>query len=183
MQVCPSPPATTCRVATAATVGRVIFSVAAAASHALTDILASMSEPEPRPPARVVAGVGALAAVVLAWPVLSTYLVNTEGPMGDATRWAPIVAAALTVVVGSCAFLVTGAAARWHLLAGVTVVAVVGVAAWVLMPTVVDEHESFVSTPNRTASCTGWQFRHYPPETFDASALDYCVGFEEPVDG
>jgi hypothetical protein len=62
----------------------------------------------------------------------------------------------------------------------VTVVTV----AWVLAPTVVERsHGGVVSRTYRTATCSGWQFDHYPPGTSDVAELVYCVGVEHPADG
>ena len=123
----------------------------------------------------------AVAAAWWAWAVSSAYLVNTQGPMAGSTSWAPIIAVAVTGVAACAVFLGVGVVARRSGLAGGGCAAVVVAAAWVLAPTVVDRHQSFVDPPDRTATCSGWQFAHYPPDTSDAAGLEYCIGVEHPV--
>jgi hypothetical protein len=52
---------------------------------------------------------------------------------------------------------------------------------WLLWPTRCDTHESFHDIPNRTCNCIGLTFSFYPPFVFDASSVDYCIGWEQPV--
>jgi hypothetical protein len=141
-----------------------------------------VAEP-PRPLVRLPAWVAAVAVAWWTGAVSWAYLVNTEGPMGDATGWAPIVAVAVTGVAACAVFVAIGAVTRRSRVAGVGCAVVVIAAAWVLAPVVVDRHQSFVDRPDRTATCSGWQFAHYPPDTSDGTELEYCVGVEHPVGG
>lgn len=141
-----------------------------------------VAEP-PRPLVHLPASIAAIASAWWTLAVSRTYLVNTEGPMGAATSWAPIVVLAVTVVATCAVFVVIGAVTRrgWVTAAGCAIVMVA--AAWVLAPVVVDQHQSFVDRPDRTATCSGWQFVHYPPGTSDGTELVYCVGVEHQVGG
>lgn len=141
-----------------------------------------VAEP-PRPLVHLPAGIAAIAAAWWTGAVSWAYLVNTEGPMGDATRWAPIVAVAVTGIAACAVFVAIGAVTRRSRVAGVGCAVVVIAAAWVLAPVVVDRHQSFVDRPDRTATCSGWQFAHYPPDTSDGTELEYCVGVEHPAGG
>ena len=132
---------------------------------------------------RLLAGIAAVAAAWWTGTVLLAFLVNTAGPMGSAALLAAIVAVVGTVLVAGAVLVGTTAVARRSIGAGVGCAVAVVVAAWVLAPMVVDRHQSFVDPPDRTATCSGWEFDHYPPGTSDASELVYCVGVEHPVDG
>ena len=135
----------------------------------------------PRPFDHLPAAIGAVAAAWWTLAVSWTYLVNTEGPMGDATSWAPVVSLAATGVMAWAVWVAIGRVARRGRLVAAGCALVVVAAVWVLAPVVVDDHESFVDRPDRTATCSGWQFTYYPPDTSDADRLDYCVGVERPV--
>ncbi len=118
--------------------------------------------------------------LTLTWTGLLV-LDNVHGPLGDDTgAAAPLAlvgAAAVAVAVHrSCVRLARRSAVA---VAGLLVLLVA--TGWVLLPRQVDVHESFVPQPNERSSCTGWSFRYYPPETFDASALVYCIGLESPL--
>ncbi len=126
--------------------------------------------------------VAALAAAWWTGSVASAYLVNVYGPMSDAVTWAPVVVVAATLLVAVAALLTVRWVARRAAVLGACCAVAVVAAAWVLAPVVVDEGESFVEVPDRTATCTGWSFEHYPPQTSDADSLEYCVGVEHPVD-
>ena len=141
-----------------------------------------VAEP-PRPLVRLPAWVAAVAAAWWTGAVSWAYLVNTEGPMGDTTGWAPIVAVATTVVAACAVFVAIRAVTRRGTVAGLGCAVVVIAAALVLAPVVVDRHQSFVDRPDRTATCSGWKFAHYPPDTSDGTELEYCVGVEHPVGG
>jgi hypothetical protein len=52
---------------------------------------------------------------------------------------------------------------------------------WLLWPMPCDTHESFRDVPNPTCSCIGVTFSFYPPLVFDAASVDYCLGWEEPI--
>jgi hypothetical protein len=52
---------------------------------------------------------------------------------------------------------------------------------WLLWPMPCDTHESFRDVPNRTCNCIGVIFPFYPPLVFDAASVDYCLGWEQPV--
>jgi hypothetical protein len=126
---------------------------------------------------------GLVAATVTFLAITWTGLLvmdNVYGPLGDGTGAAyPLaVAGGATVAAGvhlTCVRLARRSAAA---VAGLLVLLVA--TGWVLLPRQVDVHESFVPQPNERSSCAGWSFRYYPPETFDASALVYCVGLESP---
>ena len=60
----------------------------------------------------------------------------------------------------------------------IVLVGAVCASAWVLSPRQTDVSESFVPRSNQRWACTGWSFRHYPPDTFDAAETTYCVGLE-----
>ena len=137
----------------------------------------------PRALRRVPAGIAAAAAAWWTGTVSWAYLVNTQGPMGEAALGATIVAVAATVLAACAVFVGTSALTRRSTVAGVGCAVVVVAAAAVLAPTVVNRHQSFVYSEDRTATCTGWQFDHYPPGTSDAAGLEYCVGVERPVEG
>jgi hypothetical protein len=63
---------------------------------------------------------------------------------------------------------------------GVLLAALV-VAGVVLFPRQIDVSESWVPRPNERYSCTGWEFRYYPPGTMDGSATTFCVGLEHRI--
>ena len=136
-----------------------------------------------RPRVRVPAAIAAVAAAWWTGSVSWKLLVNTEGPMRDATGWAPIVALAVMGGTAYGVFVATRALARRSRVAGVGCAVVVVAIAWVLAPVVVDRHRSFVVRPGLTATCSGWQFSSYPPGTSDADEVVYCVGVEHPVAG
>ena len=139
--------------------------------------------PAPRALRRLPAVIAAAAAAWWTGTVSLAYLVNTQGPMGEAGLGAVIAALAATVLAACAVFAGTSALTRRSTVAGIGCAVVVVAAAAVLAPTVVDRHHSFVDRPDRTATCTGWQFDHYPPGTSDAPELVYCVGVERPVEG
>jgi hypothetical protein len=106
---------------------------------------------------------------------------NTYGPLGDhesAAKWAPLGVGAAT---GLVAVAVTQWVARRSAVAVVSLLAVAAVIGWALFPRAIDVSESWVPRPNERYACTGWEFRHYPPGTFDASATTYCIGLEHRI--
>jgi hypothetical protein len=121
----------------------------------------------------------AATALAIAWTGLLV-LDNIYGPLGDATGAAYPLALAGGAVVGVGVHRACVRLARWSAAAVAGLLVLLVATGWVLLPRQVDVHESFVPQPNERSSCTGWSFRYYPPETFDASALVYCVGLETP---
>jgi hypothetical protein len=119
-----------------------------------------------------------LAAVTY---VAGKMLVNIYGPLPDS----PFVAMLASLGLGAVA--ATGVYAGTRRLAGrsrsilAVVLVVASTVGWTLLPQQIDVTESWVPRPNERYSCTGWTFRHYPPETFDASATTYCVGLEHRI--
>ena len=51
----------------------------------------------------------------------------------------------------------------------------------VLFPRQIDVSESWVPRPNERYACTGWEFRYYPPGTYDGSATTFCIGLERRI--
>jgi hypothetical protein len=108
-------------------------------------------------------------------------LVNLYGPLPESPFVGMLATLGLGVVAATVVYAGTRRLAAWSrgLLAAVLVVA--AAAGWVLLPRQIDVTESWVPQPNERYSCTGWTFRHYPPETFDASATTYCIGLEHRI--
>jgi hypothetical protein len=52
---------------------------------------------------------------------------------------------------------------------------------WLLAPASCDTHESWEDEPNRTCDCAGISFPYYPVMIMDASTIDYCLGWEKPL--
>ncbi len=52
---------------------------------------------------------------------------------------------------------------------------------WLLLPASCDTHESWEDKPNRTCECSGITFPYYPIMITDATTIDYCLGWETPV--
>lgn len=128
--------------------------------------------------------IGRVAGVVAFFPVAYTaglVLDNLYGPLGESE------------VAGGYAALGCAAAAALFVLAVVRWVArrsrtgclvlLLGAAAavWVLLPRPIDVSESWRPRPNERYACTGWEFRHYPPGTMDASSTTYCIGLRHRI--
>lgn len=126
----------------------------------------------------LVAGGVTLAAVTRA---ASLGLLNLYGPLGDHPSVGTIAALGCGSAAALAMFALTRGVARRSRALLVVVLGVAAVAGWVLMPRQVDVSESWVPQPNQRYSCNGWTFRHYPPETFDASETTYCVGLERRI--
>ena len=124
--------------------------------------------------------VGVVAAGVVFF-ALDLVLVNAEGPFGSHPGVGLLVALALTVVVAAAVALTALAVARHSVRGLVALLAGLAAVVVVAFPTRIDRHESFVPQPNERSSCVGLTFRYYPPDTFDASSDDYCVGLERPL--
>ena len=84
-------------------------------------------------------------------------------------------------LAGASVFTLTWWVARRSRVLLVVLVGAVCVSGWVLLPRQVDVSESWVPQVNPRWACTGWSFRHYPPDTFDASDTIYCVGLETRI--
>lgn len=128
----------------------------------------------------VAVGVGAVTALVVL-VAGHLVLVNAEGPLGDHGRVGLLVAVVLALVVGAVVGLLADVTGRRSRLGLGVLVASLAAAGFVLFPTPVDRHESFVERPNERSACTGLTFRHYPPGTMDASSTVYCVGLERSL--
>lgn len=108
------------------------------------------------------------------------YLHNLYGPFGGSGAGAyTALGCGLVSAVG--VFAAARRLARRSLAALVVALAVVTAAGWVLLPRPIDVTESWVPRANERWSCAGWSFRHYPPGTFDAGTVTYCVGLESRV--
>ncbi len=126
----------------------------------------------------LIVGFVALLAVTFGAQLL---LNNTYGPLADhesAGKWAALGCGA---VAGTVAVALTQWVARRSSTVVVALLALAAVAGWVLFPQAIDVSESWVPRPNERYACTGWEFRHYPPGTYDASATTYCIGFEHRI--
>jgi hypothetical protein len=135
----------------------------------------------PPPAARRLGLVGATVTfLAITWSGLLV-LDNIYGPLGDRTGAAYPLALMGGAAVAVGVHRVCVRLARRSAAAAVGLLVALAVIGWVLLPRQVDVHESFVPQPNERSTCTGWSFRYYPPETFDASALVYCVGLETPL--
>lgn len=125
-------------------------------------------------PAVATGAVTALVSLLAVRP----WLVNDLGPFEGRAGLGLLVSLLLGVLAG----LGVGVLARTVLARSrvgfVVLVVALAAAAVVLFPTRIDRHESFVEQPNERSSCTGVTFRHYPPDTMDASSTVYCVGME-----
>lgn len=126
----------------------------------------------------LVAATGTFLAV--AWTGLLV-LDNLYGPLGDGTGAAYPLALAGGTALAVGVHQVCVRLARRSAAAALGLMVLLVATGWVLLPRQVDVHESFVPQPNERSSCTGWSFRHYPPDTFDASALVYCIGLESSL--
>ena len=125
-------------------------------------------------------GIGAVTALVV-FLGLNPILVNLHGPFGEHASLGLL--ALLAVAVGAGVLVAVAVHALAHRSTPALVALVAGLAALavVAFPTEVDRHESFVERPNERSSCLGLEFLHYPPNTFDASDVVYCVGLESPL--
>ena len=125
-------------------------------------------------------GIGAVTALVV-FLGLNPFLVNLHGPFGEHASLGLL--ALLAVAVGAGVLVAVAVHALAHRSTPALVALVAGLAALavVAFPTEVDRHESFVERPNERSSCLGLEFLHYPPNTFDASDVVYCVGLESPL--
>ena len=122
-------------------------------------------------------GAGAVAVLVV-FLAANRVFVNLEGPFGEHAVVGLLVSLAAAVVAGVLVTVATYAVGRrstWGLVALVGGLAAVAVVAF---PTQIDQHESFVEQPNGRSSCLGFEFLHYPPDTFDANDEVHCVGLE-----
>ena len=84
-------------------------------------------------------------------------------------------------LAGASVFTLTWWVARRSRVLLVVLVGAVCMSGWVLLPRQVDVSESWVPQVNPRWACTGWSFRHYPPDTSDASDTIYCVGLETRI--
>jgi len=84
-------------------------------------------------------------------------------------------------LAGATVFTFTWWVARRSRVLLIVLVGAVCASAWVLLPRQIDVSESFFPRSNPRWACTGWSFRHYPPDTSDAAATTYCVGLEERI--
>jgi hypothetical protein len=128
--------------------------------------------------------VGMVAATVTFLAITWTGLLvldNIYGPLGDDTAAAYPLALAGGAAVAVGVHRLCIRLACWSAAAVAGLLVLLAATGWVLLPRQVDVHESFVPQPNERSSCTGWSLRYYPPETFDASALAYCIGLESPL--
>ena len=123
-------------------------------------------------------GFVALAAVFLAAHLV---LDNTYGPLREhesAGSWAAL---GCGVVAGVMAVAITHwVALRSTVALGVLLVAL-AVVAVVLFPRQIDVSESWVPRPNERYACTGWEFRYYPPRTYDGNTTTFCIGLESRI--
>lgn len=112
---------------------------------------------------------------------LYPWLVNTLGPFDDRQGLGVLATFVLAALAGVLLGVVSRAVRRrGRVEFGVLVVALAA-GAFVLFPTRVDRHESFVERPNERSACTGVTFGHYPPGMADGSSTLYCVGFERSL--
>jgi len=125
-------------------------------------------------------GVGAVTALVV-FLGLNPFLVNLHGPFGERAGLGLLALLTLAVGAGVLVALAVHALAQRSTAGLVALVAGLAALAVVAFPTEVDRHESFVERPNERSSCRGFEFHHYPPDTFDASSVVYCVGLESPL--
>jgi len=125
-------------------------------------------------------GVGAVTALVV-FLGLNPLLVNLHGPFGEHAALGLLALLAIAVGAGILVAVAVHALAHRSTPGLVALVAGLAAMAVVTFPTQIDEHESFVEQPNERSSCLGLEFRHYPPDTFDASDEVYCIGLESPL--
>jgi hypothetical protein len=128
-----------------------------------------------------VGALSGLVALVVATRTALLYFDNLYGPLGAQPRAGALTGLACGLLTGAVVF----ASTRWAALRSralvILLAGVVCAGAWVVTPRQVDVSESWVPRPNPRWSCTGWSFRHYPPETSDAAATTYCVGLEKRI--
>jgi hypothetical protein len=135
----------------------------------------------PRANAAAAAGITGTVSWLLVQAAALLMLRNVYGPFGEAGARGTLAAFACSLLVGA-AMAGLGYLVGRRSRAGLVVLLTALVAtAWVLYPRQVDVTESFVDQPNPRWSCSGWSFTHYPPGTFDASSVTYCVGLEHRI--
>jgi hypothetical protein len=122
---------------------------------------------------------GVVLLLVSAVGVLS--LDNAYGPLAEHPRLGGLAGLGAGVLAGALVLALGWWAGRRSPLLLLALVVAVCASGWVLTPRRVDTSESFVPRPNARWSCTGWSFRHYPPETSDAATTTYCVGLERRI--
>ena len=61
----------------------------------------------------------------------------------------------------------------------VVITSLLGVLLW---PAPCDTHESFIDIPDKQCDCVGLTFEFYPPFVMDGSSIDFCMGWEIPVE-
>jgi hypothetical protein len=121
------------------------------------------------------------AALLFATGAALLVLDNVYGPMAEVPRLALPAALGVGLAVATGVGVLVTRSAQRSVLAMTAVLGVLLGSGWVLVPRQVDVHESWVPRPNERHSCTGWAFRHYPPGTYDASAVTYCIGLETRI--
>jgi len=110
------------------------------------------------------------------------YFDNFYGPLRDSPHLLRVIAGlGCGLLAGAAVFTFTWWIARRSRLLLIMVVGVVCAGAWVLWPRQIDVSESWVPRSNPRWACTGWSFDYYPPDTYDANSITYCVGFEERI--
>ncbi len=152
-----------------------------------------MDSPHGRPPTFLRAGcdrktsalAGAVTGSVVLWVAAASgllYFDNFYGPLRDSQQHLGRIAGfGSGLLAGVIVFVLTWWIARRSRVLLIVLVGVVCASAWVLLPRQIDVSESFVPQSNARWTCTGWSFLHYPPDTYDANAITYCVGFEERI--
>ena len=122
-----------------------------------------------------------LAVLVAVGRTASLYLVNIWGPLGEDPRGGGLLSLGAALAAGLLALGLLAWAARLSRVVLVVLVAATLLGCWFLAPRQVDLSESWLPQPNARWSCSGWSFRHYPPDTFDGETTTYCVGFEHRI--
>jgi purine-cytosine permease-like protein len=131
--------------------------------------------------AKAAGGLAGGVTLVVVASVAGKLLVNLYGPLPENPFVGMLATLGLGVVAAAVVYVGARRLAAMSRALLAVVLAVAAVAVWVLLPRQIDVTESWVPRPNERYSCTGWTFRHYPPETFDASATTYCVGLEHRI--
>ena len=129
----------------------------------------------------LVAGAFAVVVLLVVSGTASLLLDNIYGPFGGSQNAGFFATLGCGALAGVAAFRGARWTARRSHVGLVGLLIGTAVVAWVFVPRQVDVSESFVPQPNERYACTGWTFQHYPPETFDASAITYCIGFERRI--
>ena len=134
---------------------------------------------------RASAGASVVTGAVALWFAATVgllYFDNFDGPLRDSSHLVRTIAGlGCGLLSGATVFAFTWWIARRSLVLLVVLVGAVCVSAWVLLPRQIDVSESWVPQSNPRWTCTGWTFDYYPPDTYDASGITYCVGLEERI--